>query len=137
MGDAVAEGLALRQRQALERLPAALLELPAATVPMVASDLTGLDALRALAGAHAFGASPAAPESVQIQELPPLESLLAELAAAGHGVVLVMGKGGVGKTMVAAEIALGLGRLGHRVHLSTTDPAGDPASEMVLTLRRA
>jgi arsenite-transporting ATPase len=34
-----------------------------------------------------------------------------------------MGKGGVGKTTVAAAIALELARRGHPVHLSTTDPA--------------
>lgn len=34
-----------------------------------------------------------------------------------------MGKGGVGKTTVASAIAVGLAERGHRVHLSTTDPA--------------
>ena len=53
---------------------------------------------------------------------------MSELAAGGHGVVLVMGKGGVGKTTIAVEAAFGLARLGHPVHLSTTDPAGDPAA---------
>ena len=38
-----------------------------------------------------------------------------------------MGKGGVGKTTIAAAIAVGLARRGHEVHLSTTDPAGQPA----------
>jgi arsenite-transporting ATPase len=40
-----------------------------------------------------------------------------------HGLVMVMGKGGVGKTTIAAAVALELARRGHRVHLSTTDPA--------------
>lgn len=34
-----------------------------------------------------------------------------------------MGKGGVGKTTLATEIALKLTRLGAKVHLTTTDPA--------------
>src|SRR6188472_3030920 len=36
---------------------------------------------------------------------------------------MVMGKGGVGKTTIAAAIALGLVHRGHTAHLSTTDPA--------------
>jgi arsenite-transporting ATPase len=49
--------------------------------------------------------------------------LIDEIAAAGHGLVMTMGKGGVGKTTVAAHIAIELARRGHKVTLSTTDPA--------------
>ena len=49
--------------------------------------------------------------------------LVDEIALPGRGVVLAMGKGGVGKTTVAAAIAVELARRGHRVHLTTTDPA--------------
>lgn len=45
------------------------------------------------------------------------------LAGAGCGLVMVMGKGGVGKTTVAAAFAVGLVKRGHRVQLTTTDPA--------------
>ena len=132
-GDAVADDIGRRQQRALEELPAGLKDIPAAAVPLVASDLTGLDALRALAGMKTpSDPAPAIPEPVAADELPPLQSLVEELSAAGHGAVLVMGKGGVGKTTIAAEIALGLARRGHRVHLSTTDPAGDPASAVGL-----
>jgi len=34
-----------------------------------------------------------------------------------------MGKGGVGKTTIAAAIALALSEKGKKVHLTTTDPA--------------
>ena len=46
-----------------------------------------------------------------------------EIAASGRGLIMVMGKGGVGKTTVAAACAVGLVQRGHQVHLSTTDPA--------------
>ena len=54
---------------------------------------------------------------------PPLVQLVDELERAGKGVIMTMGKGGVGKTTVAAAIALELARRGHPVQLSTTDPA--------------
>ena len=57
---------------------------------------------------------------------PGLDELVADLATTGHGVAMVMGKGGVGKTSIATAVARGLAQRGEHVHLSTTDPAGDP-----------
>jgi arsenite-transporting ATPase len=56
-----------------------------------------------------------------------LSALIDELEHAGRGVVMTMGKGGVGKTTVACAIAVELARRGHPVHLSTTDPAAHVA----------
>jgi arsenite-transporting ATPase len=53
----------------------------------------------------------------------PLSALIDEIEPAGRGVVMTMGKGGVGKTTIASAIAVELARRGHAVHLSTTDPA--------------
>src|ERR1019366_7072360 len=123
-GDAVAEALAGRQRQSLQSMPASLRGTPAAAGPLVALDLTGVAALRALAsGQTRAGPAPAA-EPGEEPPLPDLKALVDELAGGGPGAVLVMGKGGVGKTTIAAAIAVGLARRGHEVHLSTTDPAG-------------
>ena len=64
-------------------------------------------------------------------ELPPgLAGLVEEIARAGHGVIMTMGKGGVGKTTVAAAIALALAKRGGKVVLSTTDPAAHVASTL-------
>jgi arsenite-transporting ATPase len=123
-GDAVAEALTQRQTQALEAMPAALREMPMAGVPMVALDLTGVATLRALASGRPGGPSAPATDVGDESPLPGLGPLVDELAAGGPGAVLVMGKGGVGKTTVAAAVAVGLARRGHDVHLSTTDPAG-------------
>ncbi len=60
--------------------------------------------------------------------LPPLAELIDQLEPAGHGAILTMGKGGVGKTTIAAAIAVELARRGHEVHLTTTDPAAHIAA---------
>jgi arsenite-transporting ATPase len=54
--------------------------------------------------------------------------LVDDFARAGRGVIMTMGKGGVGKTTIAAAIATELARRGFQVHLSTTDPAAHVAA---------
>ncbi len=122
--DAVAAAIEDLGRQALDTLPAALLELPQDRVPLRAFDTVGLPALRALL-MPGDGPPVALPAARSAEDPPPagLVALVDELAAAGHGVIMVMGKGGVGKTTIAAALALGLVQRGHGVHLSTTDPA--------------
>ena len=122
-GDTVAAALERQGRQALAGMPATLAALPRDEVPLHGFDMVGLGALRALfGGERAAGTVPAAVPAGR--ETPAgLDRLVDELAAAGKGLVMVMGKGGVGKTTIAAAVAVGLVRRGHTVHLSTTDPA--------------
>ena len=122
--DAVACAIEDLGQQALDAMPSSLRALPMDRIPLRAFDTVGLPALRALL---AVGAVPIPPPTAPVFEtgrhLPGLDALVDELAAAGHGLIMVMGKGGVGKTTVAAALALGLVRRGKSVHLSTTDPA--------------
>jgi arsenite/tail-anchored protein-transporting ATPase len=124
----VADELALAvERQgaeALARLPEALKGLPADEVPLRAFDTVGLPALRALLASEPSQDMHAAPAQTGADAaLPPLSGLVDVLAERGHGLVMVMGKGGVGKTTIAAALALALHRRGQSVHLTTTDPA--------------
>ncbi|MFZ1994281.1 MAG: arsenical pump-driving ATPase [Solirubrobacteraceae bacterium] len=110
-----------RQAEALAGAPAELAGLHVAGVDLVAGDVTGLEALRRLTGT---GDSPSVADFPDATvDLPGLDELLDELSAAGNGVVMTMGKGGVGKTTLAAAIAVALVDRGHEVTLSTTDPA--------------
>lgn len=126
-GDEVATALARRQGDALANMPAGLRKVPPAAVPLVAGGLTGLDALRALSGGSPGAEEKAAAEAGFVAEAVAgyggLDELVRELEAAGRCVVMTMGKGGVGKTTMAAAVAVALAREGRRVHLSTTDPA--------------
>jgi arsenite-transporting ATPase len=54
---------------------------------------------------------------------PPPVALFKEIERQGKGVIMAMGKGGVGKTAMATELAKHLAREGHAVLLATTDPA--------------
>ena len=125
--DPFALAMERRGRQALAEIPDPLRSLPRTQVPLATSGVLGVDALRILGEAP----SPArvAPFEVAEVTLPSfLGELIDELAAPGHGVILAMGKGGVGKTTVAAAVAVALADRGHRVHLSTTDPAAHIAA---------
>ncbi len=129
--DAVACAIEDLGQQALEALPASLRALPQDRVPLRPVDTVGLPALRALLvpGVAPVVLRAAAPDAER-DPLPDLAALADELAAAGHGLVMVMGKGGVGKTTIAAALAIGLVQRGQTVHLSTTDPAAHLAGTL-------
>ena len=125
--DATAASLEDQVKRALSDLPAALQELPRDDIRLRPFDMLGLGALRSLLGPASatttLALAPSSPAVPFASDLPTLDRLIDLLAADGRGLIMVMGKGGVGKTTIAASIALGLVQRGHTVHLSTTDPA--------------
>lgn len=120
LNDPLARALHEKQQDALKELPDALHHLPARMVPLRPYNLTGIAALRALlSGTELSIEAPA----YQPPSLFHLKDVIHDLAASNKKVVFTMGKGGVGKTTIAAAIALGLAAMGKDVHLATTDPA--------------
>ncbi len=135
-GDAVARSIEALGEQVLAALPEALRSLPQDRVPLRSFDMVGLDALRqVLAGEPQLRIEAVADaEPAAAAAIPALGRLVDELASAGRGLIMVMGKGGVGKTTIAAALAVGLVKRGHSVHLSTTDPAAHLASTIEATM---
>jgi arsenite-transporting ATPase len=123
--DPLANGFERRGREALEALPAGLAALPRLEVKLLPFGLVGIEALRQLNQEQRAAGPPVESQTVATPafDAESLDSLIESIAAQGHGVVMTMGKGGVGKTTVAARIATELARRGHSVVLTTTDPA--------------
>jgi arsenite-transporting ATPase len=120
----------LRQREAMEAMPGGIRELPRTIIALKRRNLVGLDAIRSLLVDEPVLADGAAvePDGPIEVGLPPLINLIDQLEAMGHGAIMTMGKGGVGKTTIAAAIAVELAHRGHEVHLTTTDPAAHIAA---------
>lgn len=125
--DPLAVAMQTRASAAMQEIPEALADLPRSVIPLSMRGVLGIEALRCLGENAQLTAEVA--ELPMIDRLPPsLGSLIDDLAAPGHGVILTMGKGGVGKTTIAAAVAVALAERGLRVHLSTTDPAAHVAA---------
>ncbi|MGG2378871.1 arsenical pump-driving ATPase, partial [Salmonella enterica] len=120
--DKLAQALYQREQQALQHLPDNLRALPCDRLPLKPFNMVGLAALRGLLDDSSTG-SPAEVGHISPVDLPSLSSLIDGFASQGHGLIMLMGKGGVGKTTLAAAIAVELARRGYPVHLSTSDPA--------------
>ncbi len=120
--DATAAAFEARGRAALDAMPATLAALPRTEVPLRPFEMLGLDAFRRLLDAPDPGQQLPA-SMVARDQLPSLSALVDELARQPRGLVMVMGKGGVGKTTIASAIAVAMAERGIDVLLSTTDPA--------------
>lgn len=120
--DAVSTAFYKRQREAIEQTPEALKQVMAYSLPYVSYSLTGVANLRHLFNSYAI-TSFETEEVGEPLDLPGLNSVIDDFSEHNTRVIFTMGKGGVGKTSVASAIAVGLSEKGHKVHLTTTDPA--------------
>lgn len=127
--DELAAAIYRREQAALHAIPDTLKTLPQDQISLKAFDLVGLEALGQLLTDTPYLASKNNHSEVDVDK-PSLSSLVDSIAADGHGLVMLMGKGGVGKTTVAAAVAVELARRGLPVHLTTSDPAAHLADTL-------
>lgn len=120
--DPLSQAIFLREQKALSELPTELIDLPTDTVPLKAFDLVGVEALQQL-----LIDTPNERNAQNIDytcpDMPELNTLVKAITEDGHGLIMLMGKGGVGKTTMASAIAVELASRGYPVHLTTSDPA--------------
>lgn len=118
--DALSSELYRKQQAALADTPAELKKLAQYAVPLRAYPITGIANIRAMLTEDRFEQQQAEIDRTKMHRM---NDLVDTLAAENKKVIFTMGKGGVGKTTIAAAIALGLAKRGKKVHLTTTDPA--------------
>ena len=118
--DSISESLYKKQQKSLSAIPEGLKNITTYTIPLRAYNITGIENVRAfLTKDNAIIKE----EKVNTQFIPQLKDVIDDLYSTNKKVIFTMGKGGVGKTTIAAAIALGLSAKGKKVHLTTTDPA--------------
>ena len=120
--DPLAQAIYAREQKVLSAIPEVLKTLATDIIELKPFNLVGLDALHLLLKDQV----PLPDESTFAPitlNAPNLSTLVDEIAKDGHGLVMTMGKGGVGKTTLAAAVAVELAHRGLAVHLTTSDPA--------------
>lgn len=132
-GDPLAAALHEREQAALDHIPPALRKLPGDRVMLKPFNMVGLEALRRLFGDVPSHTGLDVGTSIEFEQ-PTLAALVDDIAKDGHGLIMLMGKGGVGKTTLAAAIAVELASRGLPVHLTTSDPAAHLAQTLGGTL---
>ncbi|MDD4616732.1 MAG: arsenical pump-driving ATPase [Alphaproteobacteria bacterium] len=120
--DALAAAIYCREQAALSEMPEVLKALPSDQIALKPFNLVGLDALRQML-VETIEQTVIQANKPIILNTPSLSTLVDDIVADGHGLVMLMGKGGVGKTTLAAAVAVELAHRGLPVHLSTSDPA--------------
>lgn len=118
--DKISESLFQKQQDALTEMPEKLKSIVTYRVPLRGYNVTGVDNVRSLLIKDNLTVSD---ETIKTQSIPGLKDVIEDLYNSNKKVIFTMGKGGVGKTTIAAAIALGLSQKGKKVHLTTTDPA--------------
>ena len=118
--DSISESLYKKQQKSLREIPEGLQRISTYMVPLRAYNITGMENVRALLTKDNYSVSS---DKINAETIPELKDVIEDLYKSNKKVIFTMGKGGVGKTTIAAAIALGLSVKGKKVHLTTTDPA--------------
>lgn len=131
--DPLALALFQREQTALGNMPSGLRSLPVDYIPLKSFNLVGLEPLRQFFSAE-VGTDGVTTTALPQVDTPDLATLVDSLVGEGHGLVMLMGKGGVGKTTLAAAVAVELASRGFPVHLTTSDPAAHLTETLAGTL---
>ncbi|MFA5983241.1 MAG: arsenical pump-driving ATPase [Methylococcaceae bacterium] len=118
----LAQAIYQREQQAIASIPSVLASLSCDQIELKPFNLVGLENLRQLLLKEPYISLEKQSKSI-LPTWPNLSELVNDIANDGHGLIMLMGKGGVGKTTLATAIAVELAQRGYTVHLTTSDPA--------------
>jgi arsenite/tail-anchored protein-transporting ATPase len=118
--DDVSSKMLDKQQKALENMPQGLKKFKIFTIPLRSYNVVGIDNIRTFLYSDDYAKNNIYSKSLNLRHL---DVLIEDIYRAGKKVIFTMGKGGVGKTTIAATIAVALARKGVKVHLTSTDPA--------------
>jgi len=121
--DPIAVAMEARVRTSVEGMPEGIKDLPRVEVPLLPYGLIGIEALKTMGSTDILPRVFEAMEAKDRARFQDLDALVEPMLARGKGVIMTMGKGGVGKTTLAVRIATQLAKRGFKVTLTTTDPA--------------
>lgn len=118
--DEIEKAFYMKQQAALNNIPEELKTLSIYQIPLRAYNIIGVPNVRRfLKTDDVEGAEQKDRVDIKFS----LKDVIEDIFQTDKKVIFTMGKGGVGKTSIAAAIALGLSQKGKKVHLATTDPA--------------
>jgi arsenite-transporting ATPase len=118
--DNISNAIYNKQQDALNDMPEGIKNIETFEIPLRPYNVTGIENVRAFLKENKIKLNS---EKLNVTYIPKLNSIVEDLYKSNKKVIFTMGKGGVGKTTIAATIALGLAKKGKKVHLTTTDPA--------------
>jgi arsenite/tail-anchored protein-transporting ATPase len=121
--DDISQQIYNKQQQAIREMPVGLSDFDIYLIPLRSYNILGLENIRAFFKSDGIMVDNLIEDKIFKHDLKDINILVEDLYHSKKKVIFTMGKGGVGKTTIAATIAIALAQKGLQVHLTTTDPA--------------
>ena len=127
--DEISKAFSLKSDEAISSIPSNLQALENTKIGFYPNGVVGVESLRSIVDEEIASEFEGVKEAlssaleISLNGINSWDNLIKSFEDDKNGLIMTMGKGGVGKTTIASMIASTLAKRGHKVTLSTTDPA--------------